>query len=75
MKILKKAQQKNFIVDCDYYTNREIDTMLDNGLIKRLFNDYVVYAINCKEVKVICKDGFYFSVVITKDGSIIHIIL
>ncbi len=73
MKILKKAEQKNFIVDDNYYTKYELDNMISQGLIVYMFEAYRIYAENCTDVKVICDDGYYNTVVITKTGKTIHI--
>lgn len=73
MKILKKAEQKNFIVNKDFYTRWELEEMLNRGTIVNLFDDYRIYACDCKEVKVICNEGFYTTVVITNSGEQIFV--
>ena len=72
MKILKKAEQKNFKVDTYYYTKYDIEEMEKRGIIKNI-DDYRIFAANCKEVKVICHEGFYTSVAITNSDEQIFI--
>lgn len=76
MKILKRAVQKNFIVDTCFYTREEIIELVNNGTIMQLDDDkdYRIFTSDCKEVKFICDyDGFYQPVIVTNNGEIIHI--
>lgn len=75
MKILKKALQRNFNIDESYYTIAELEELKNSGLFFKIENsaDYRIYASDCKEVKIICKDGFYCPVVVLHSGKIIHI--
>lgn len=73
MKILKRAEQKNFIVNKDFYTRWDLEELVNRGTIVILFDDYRIYASDCKEVKVICHEGFYTSVAITNSGEQIFI--
>ena len=69
MKILKRADQKNFIVSDVYYTKHELEDMAQRGIITYLFDAYRIYASDCTEVKVVCENGYYTTVVITKEGT------
>ena len=75
MKILKRAEQTNFIVNEDFYTRHELEEMVHLGTIVIFFYDcdYRIYACDCKEVKVICHEGFYTNVAITNSGEQIFI--
>lgn len=76
MKILKRAVQKNFIVDTCFYTGEEVNELVSKGTISQLDDDknYRIFTSDCKEVKFICDyDGFYQPVVVTNNGEIIHI--
>ena len=75
MKILKKAEQKNFTINTWFYKSEELVTMLDNGIIDYIFNKYVIYTEDCREVKVVCFDGMYQTVAVTNDGLKIFITL
>lgn len=72
MKILKKAEQKNFKVDTWYYTKYDIEEMEKRGIIKNI-DDYRIFAADCKEVKVICEGGYYKTVAVTKEGVNVYI--
>lgn len=76
MKILKRAVQKNFIVDTCFYTREEIIALANNGTIMQLDGDkdYRIFTSYCKEVKFICDyEGFYQPVIVTNKGEVIHI--
>ena len=77
MKILKKAEQKNFRVDMCFYRDYELERLKEQGEISSsLFygeKNYLVYTSNCKEVKVICYNGYYTNVVVTNSGTEIFI--
>lgn len=77
MKILKKAEQKNFRVDMSFYRDYELEELEEQGEISgSLFygeKNYVVFTSNCKEVKVICHNGYYTNVVVTNSGKQIFI--
>lgn len=71
MKILKTAEQKNFRVSVESYTERELKELEYNGFIEMLFEHYVIYASNCREVKVRYNKvfGFYENIVIHNSGK------
>ena len=74
MKIRKKAEQKNFIVDKDYYTEKELLTMsreeiifyIDESFNTRYIKDiqdvkdccFRIFADMCKEVKVVYEERY-----------------
>lgn len=70
MKILKTAEQKNFRVFVESYTERELKELECSGFIEMLFGHYVVYASDCKDVKVKYNKeyGFYKNVVTHNSG-------
>lgn len=70
MKILKTAEQKNFRVSVESYTERELKELECSGFIEMLFEHYVVYASNCKDVKVKYNKeyGYYENVVTHNSG-------
>lgn len=83
MKIVN-AKQKNFEVDKFYYTERDLKALIDDGLITNFSWEgsdedgmprYHVFARDCSEIEIICSDGYYVPVVITKKGPIIHVTL
>lgn len=85
MKILKKAEQKNVILNREYYTDREIFDMLVNSEIfyfdresktvsynECVFDDEDVFRIftdKLSEIKVVLDNGFYTNVAIGKNGK------
>lgn len=82
MKILKHAEQKNFIVNKDMYTERTIQALMDMGFVfwfddnftehyttsKWLWDEkeYRVYASNIEEIKVIYNKEYGFYETIAK---------
>lgn len=80
MKILKKAEQKNFTVNTDYYHNTDLNDLFKENAIDTLdicgdFK-YVVYAANAKDIKVFLDEyGYYTNVFITKQDKMIYISL
>lgn len=76
MKIRKRAHQKNFVVDNCMNSEAEIDFLKNLGIIENLFDDkdsmgrpiYRIFTCYCEEVKVVLVDGYYETVVITKEG-------
>lgn len=80
MKILKRARQKNFTLDTDYYTKSEIEQMYDEGKIFNLkqigIDDETprVSTLDISEVKIVLSEyGDYIPVAISKTGETIHI--
>lgn len=75
MKPLKTAKQKNFQVDRSYYLDSELSAMQAQNIIDSIFNKYVVYASNCKEIKIVYNSefGFYETVAITHNNELVHI--
>lgn len=83
MKTLKKANQKNVLLNKEYYTEEEIKRMIDyegvwylddNYKCLRNYKDVDVMSLDLRiecenaELKVICKDGYYTNVMI-KNGK------
>lgn len=90
MRILKNAEQANVIVNKDFYTLAQINDMLEKKIIfyfdesyneqhEELWTmnnvDLRVFTCNCKDIKVVCKDGQYMNVVTTLDGLEIFVTL
>lgn len=85
MKVLKRAEQQNFVVDKSFYTEAELERLIDFEYITpeyKIFptttNDgYRVFASDLKEVKVVYNKefGFYENIAVTKNGKEIHITL
>lgn len=77
MKVLKRAEQRNFRVNTEAYTEYELKEMEDCNFIEMLFGFYVVYASDCKEVKVIYNKnlGCYENVVVLNNDKEIVISL
>ena len=78
MKILKKAKQKNFVVNEMYYTDNELQELQRIKLIYCNTNFFSgklrVFHDDIKEVKVVLSpQGFYTNVAITKDGTPVYI--
>lgn len=81
MKILKRARQKNFTLNTEYYTKREIEQMYDEGKIfncKKINIDDDetprVSTSNISEVKIVLNEyGYYIPVAISKTGETIYI--
>lgn len=78
MRILKKAEQKNIILNKDYYNKREISEMLTNLEIFQLdgtIEEYRISTSNLKELKVALEDGFYINIAVGKNGKEYKVIL
>lgn len=79
MKPLKSAEQRNFTMNEEYYTNDMINEIDRKGYLFRIDeNDhYRVSASIIKEVKVEYNKeyGWYENVAITEDGYKLHVIL
>lgn len=78
MKIAKRAQQKNFIVNFSNLKVNEIQELIASGKLFRIENDetYRISTSELKEVKVVLDEyGYYDTVGIAHDGKVIHIIL
>lgn len=87
MKVLRRAEQKNFRVDVDFYTEKEIEIMLALHFIDKPFADYdrdidrdytCVYACDCSKIEVVYDNdyGCYKNVVTLKDsGEQINVLL
>ena len=76
MKITKRAEQKNFIVNFDYYNDEERNELIATGkLFKVDENDsWRISASELKEVKIVLDEyGFYETVGIDNSGNMIHI--
>lgn len=85
MKIAKRAEQKNIMLDMARYTNYEIKEMLRND--EAFFfegtkisydaetygyynsTEVRVFTANLSEIKVVLDDGFYTTVAIGKNGK------
>lgn len=74
MKPLKKAKQKNIIINAYYYTSSQLKTLEQKpgifceGTHLRIFTDEI------KTIKVVLDDyGYYTNVVVTKDDDIIYV--
>ena len=76
MKITKRAEQKNFIVNIDYYDDEALKKLITKrNLFKVDENDsWRISASELKEI-IICLDkyGYYETVGIDREGNIIHI--
>lgn len=80
MKVLKKAEVRNFAVDDWYYTEKELNAMQEKGIIEKFdFDDnpYRVFVSDLDEVKVVYNYEFniYHNVAVRKDGTRISIVL
>lgn len=89
MKIRKNAEQKNFIINKDFYTDHELLTMAREKIIFCIDIRYItnirqvedscfrIFADKCKEVKVVYNKTFgcYETVVITDNNQLFHICL
>lgn len=76
MKIRKKAEQKNFIVNLYYHTESNLTELLNRGIIEDLGGDYRLFVKYCDEIKVILdRDGFYTTVAVLKTSEQIHVTL
>lgn len=80
MKILKRARQKNFTLDTEYYTKSEIEQMYDEEKIFNLKEIGIdddtprVSTLDISEVKIVLSEyGDYIPVAISKTGETIHI--
>ena len=83
MKTLKKASQRNVLINKYYYSETELKEMMDYDRVWYLDDDYncsrnykgvdvmnLDLRIECEnaELKIICKDGYYTNVLI-KNGK------
>jgi len=76
MKISKKSNQRNFVVNLEHYTESKLNEMAKKGIIIKdtppYFNEsgcYRVSADDCSTVKVILNDyGHYTTVVVHNTG-------
>lgn len=79
MKIAKKADQKNFTLNKDFYTEWQLESFLNNGLVFKVDEkdtEFRLGASQLSEIKVILKDGFYTTVAVEKEyGTIFYISL
>ena len=82
MKPLKKAEQKNVIVDVMYYTNEEYKDLedIDGVGTLKVFSEgskeLVVFLEYAKDLKVALDEyGQYCNVAVMKSGETIHVIL
>ena len=78
MKIAKRAEQKNFIVNFECYNGNEQDKLITSGkLFKIDENDsWRISTSELKEVKVVLDEyGYYETVGVTHNGDIIHVII
>lgn len=76
MKIAKRAEQKNFIVNFGCYNGKEQKELIASGkLFKIDDNDsWRISTSELKEVKVVLDEyGFYETVGIDNEGNTIHI--
>lgn len=78
MKIAKRAEQKNFIVNFEYYNSNEQKNLIANKKLFKVdeYDSWRISSSELKEVKIVLdEDGFYETVGITKDGEIVHIFI
>ena len=88
MKIRATAKQKNVVINKNMYTvseinrmllNREIVYFLENGCESReTLNGYDnitlrIYTEQLTELKIICEDGYYETVAISKNGTVYYV--
>lgn len=80
MKILKKAEQKNFLVNRAYYTDNELENLFNNGYLFFITvddsdnKDYRISQQHIKEIKVILDEyGFYTNVAVLNIGTEIYV--
>lgn len=77
MRIRKTAEQKNFRVDEQFYTSRELKRLSESGDIYSMYMGqyYVVFADNASEIKVVYDEscGMYTTVVVLKTGKQIYV--
>lgn len=87
MKIARNAQQKNVVLDRDYYTDREICDMLGAGEIffflpggrishdpeEGLDREVRIFTDNLVDIKVVLEDGYYATVATDKAGRVHHV--
>lgn len=77
MKIAKKAEQKNFTLNKDFYAEWQLDCFLRNNIVFKIDDkdtEFRVGASQLSEVKVILKDGFYTTVAVEKNYGVIYYI-
>lgn len=77
MRILKKAQQKNFIINSYYYTESGLNELVQEGIAHKIDEgdtEYRVYADDCDRVEIkLDEDGYYTAVAMLKSGQNIYI--
>ena len=74
MKIRKRAEQKNFIVNMYYYTESNLTELLNRGIIEDFGRSYHLFAEYCDELKVILDEfGFYTTVAVLKTGEQVYV--
>lgn len=78
MKIRKSAERKNFIVNTSFYSELQLELLVDAGKITPEANvfckgEYKVSSSNCKEIKVIFHEGSYCTVVILEDSTTVFV--
>lgn len=95
MKVLKKADQKNIVLDKYMYSDIQIQQMLkaeeifyikygtsgvattdwDLTSTEICENDFRIYTVNLKEIKVECYQGCYHTVAIGNNGKKYFVVL
>ena len=76
MKIAKRAEQKNFIVNIDCYNGKELEELIASGKLFKIneSDSWRISSSELKEVKVVLdKYGYYETVGIDNEGNTIHI--
>lgn len=79
MKILKRAVQRNFVVNEGYYTDSDLLQLINANVVSRiggndLHSYYCVFTNKVKEVKVKLDEyGYYVNVAVLKDGTEIFV--
>ena len=80
MKILKRAEQKNIILNKEYYNLEEINKMLDDKIICYFVDDFTpcynrVYSINDYTFRIFTEDAKEIKVVLDNYNCYTNIIL
>lgn len=76
MKIRKTAEQKNFTLNKDFYTEYQLECFLRNGIVFKVDDkdtEFRISASRLSEVKIILKDGYYTTVGVGNHGEILYI--
>lgn len=79
MKVLKNAQVKNFRINVEMYTEKELNDLLNKNIIDVMeFSEnpyYCIYAEDCKTIQVEYNKeyGFYTTTVTTNTNENIYI--